>query len=108
MHANSIQSCPTLCNAIDSVKLTRLLRAWDSPGKNPGVGSHSLLEGIFLTQGLNPHLSFLLHWQVASLPLSHWGSPLNLFPAMCTEAAGISGVEIGQQNPSLDLHWPIK
>ena len=26
---------------------------WDSPGKNIGLGSHSLLQGIFLTQGLN-------------------------------------------------------
>ena len=26
---------------------------WDFPGKNTGVGSHSLLQGIFLTQGLN-------------------------------------------------------
>ena len=29
---------------------------WDSPGKNTGVGCHFLLEGIFLTQGLNPGL----------------------------------------------------
>ena len=27
-----------------------------SAGKNTGVGSHGLLQGIFLTQGLNPHL----------------------------------------------------
>ena len=26
---------------------------WDSPGKNTGVSSHFLLQGIFLTQGLN-------------------------------------------------------
>ena len=26
----------------------------DSPGKNTGVGSHSLLYGIFLTQELKP------------------------------------------------------
>ena len=25
-----------------------------SPGKNTGVGHHSLLQGIFKTQGLNP------------------------------------------------------
>ena len=25
----------------------------DSPGKNTGVGCHALLQGIFLTQGLN-------------------------------------------------------
>ena len=32
----------------------RLLCPWDSPGKNTGVGCHFLLQGIFLTQGLNP------------------------------------------------------
>ena len=30
-----------------------LLCPWDSPGKNTGVGFHALLQGIFLTQGLN-------------------------------------------------------
>ena len=33
---------------------TRPLCPWDSPGKNTGVVSHFLLQGIFLTQGLNP------------------------------------------------------
>ena len=28
----------------------------DSPGKNSGVGCHTLLQGIFPTQGLNPGL----------------------------------------------------
>ena len=42
------------------------------PGKNTGVGCHFLLQGIFLTHGLNPNL---LHWQVDSLPLWHLGSP---------------------------------
>ena len=28
----------------------------DSPGKNSGVGCHALLQGIFPTQGSNPHL----------------------------------------------------
>ena len=32
------------------------------------VGCHFLLQGIFLTQGLNPRL---LHWQAGCLPLSH-------------------------------------
>ena len=36
------------------------------------MSGHFLLQGIFPTQGLNPHL---LHWQVYSLPPSHWGSP---------------------------------
>ena len=31
-----------------------LLCPWDSPGKNTGVGGcHALLQGIFLTHGLN-------------------------------------------------------
>ena len=29
---------------------------WNSPGQNNGVGSHSLLQGIFPTQSLNPGL----------------------------------------------------
>ena len=37
---------------------------------------HSLLQGIFPTQGSNP--SFL-HWQADSLPLSHLGSPTVLY-----------------------------
>ena len=45
----------------------RLLCPWDSPGKNTGVGCHFLLQGIFLTQELNPSL---LHWQVGSSPLA--------------------------------------
>ena len=47
----------------------RLLSPWDSPGKNTGVDCRALLQGIFLTQGSNPCLSCLLHWQAGSLPL---------------------------------------
>ena len=43
-----------------------LLCPWNSPGKHTGVGSHSLLQGIFPTQG--PNLG-LLHWQAGSLSL---------------------------------------
>ena len=39
-------------------------------------GLHFLLQGIFLTQGSNPHLLCLLHWQVVSLPLAPPGKPL--------------------------------
>ena len=30
----------------------------------------ALLQGIFLTQGLNPPLKCLLHWQMGSSPLA--------------------------------------
>ena len=50
-----------------------LYSPWNSPGWNPGVGSLSLLQGIFPTQGLDPALPhcrrFLYH-------LSHQGSPI--------------------------------
>jgi len=41
------------------LQLARLLCPWDFPGKNARVGCHSLLQGIFLTQGLNLHLLHL-------------------------------------------------
>ena len=39
---------------------------WDFLGKNTRVNCHSLLQVAFLTQGLNPHLLCLLHWQAGS------------------------------------------
>ena len=46
--------------------------AWDSPGQNTGVGSNSLLQGIFPTQGLNWGL---LHCRQILYQLSHQGGP---------------------------------
>ena len=50
---------------------TRLFCPWDSPGQNTGGGCHSLLQGIFPTQGLNPGL---LHYHQILYCLSHQGS----------------------------------
>ena len=47
----------------------------DAPGKNTGVSGHALLQGIFLTQGLNLCLLSFLHWQAGSLPLAPPRSP---------------------------------
>ena len=55
---------------------TRLLCPWDFPGEHTGVGCHFLLQGIFPTRGLNPHL---LHCQLDSLPLSYQESLSSLF-----------------------------
>ena len=38
------------------------------------MGCHFLLQGFFPTQGLNPCLPCLLHWQANSLPLSQEGN----------------------------------
>ena len=50
---------------------TRILHPWDFPGKNTGVGCHSLLQEIFLTQGLNPGLP---HCRQMLYRLNHQGS----------------------------------
>ena len=67
MCAKSLQSCLTLQPY--GLYPSGLLCPQDSPGKNPGVGCHALLQGIFPTQGSNPCLLCLLHWQAGSLPL---------------------------------------
>ena len=50
---------------------TRIYSPWNSPGQSTGVGSLSLLQGIFLTQGSNPGL-LQCRWTVYQL--SHKGS----------------------------------
>ena len=64
-------SCIQLSVTLWIVQPARLLCPWDSPGKNIGVGCHAFLQGICPTQGLNPCLLRLLHWQAGSLLLSH-------------------------------------
>ena len=51
-----------------TVACTRLLRPWDFLGKSTGVGCHFLLQGIFLTQGLNTGLP---HCRQTLYHLSH-------------------------------------
>ena len=56
----------------DSLRPHELYSPWNSPGQNAGVGSHSLLGGIFPTQGLNPGLP---HCRWILYQLNHKGSP---------------------------------
>ena len=59
----------------------------DFPGKNTRMSCCFLLQGIFPTQGSNV---CLLHWQAASLPLSHPPrKPLSM--AVVPKPGGISG-----------------
>ena len=62
----------------DSLQPCGLYSPWNSPGQNTGVGSWSLLQGIILTQGLNPGLLFgrqiLYHWAT--------GSPISWLPTI--------------------------
>ena len=60
-----IHSCPALCEPIDC--------PCNSPGQNAGVGSLSLFQEIFPTQGSNPGLP---HCKQILYQLSYQGSPL--------------------------------
>ena len=60
------QSCLTLLDPI--------LYPRNSPGKNTGVGSHSLLQGIFPIEGSNPGLH---HYRQILYHLSHQGKNMN-------------------------------
>ena len=57
----------------DSFRPHGLYSPWDSPGQNPGVGSLSLLQRIFLTQESNQGL---LQCRQILCQLSYEGSPL--------------------------------
>ena len=61
------------CSVVsDSLQPHRLYSPWNSPGQNTGVGSLSLLQGIFPTQGSNPDL---LHCRRMLYQVSHKRSP---------------------------------
>ena len=62
------QSCQTLCDPMDC-------SPWNSLGQNTGVGSPSLLQGIFPTQESNWGL---LHCRQILNQLSYRGSPFHL------------------------------
>ena len=63
------ESCSVVSN---SLQPHRLYSPWNSPGQNIGVGSLSLLQGIFPNQGSNPGLP---HCRRVLYQLSHKGSP---------------------------------
>ena len=75
VHAKSLQSCLTLCTPVDCNPLVsvhgilqvRILAC-----------CHALLQGIFPTQGMNPCLLYLLHWQAGYSPLVPPGKPCDL------------------------------
>ena len=73
------------CSVVsDSLRPQGLYSPWNSPSHNTLVGSFSLLQGIFPTQGLNsglPHCGQILY------QLSHKGSP-SFIPYLTHSALG--------------------
>ena len=72
------QSFLTLCNPKDC-HLPGSTVHGDSSGSNTGVNSHALLQGIFPTQGSNPHL---LHCRWILYHLSHQRTPVSHIEAI--------------------------
>ena len=66
VEVKATQLCLTLCDPMDYIC------PWNCPGQNTAVGSLSLLQGIFPTQGSNPGLP---HYRQILYQLSHKGSP---------------------------------
>ena len=71
---HAVLSCSVVSDSLWSHGLQPAtpLCPWDSPGRNTGVGCHTLLQGIFPTQGSNPGLP---HWRQILYRLSHQGRP---------------------------------
>ena len=63
------ENCSVMSN---SFQPHGLYSPWNSPGQNTGVGSLSILQGIFPTQGSNPGLP---QCRQILYQLSHKGSP---------------------------------
>ena len=69
---NSYESESESCSGMsNSLQLHGLYSPWNTPGQNTGVGSLSLLQGIFPTQGSNPGLP---HCRRILYQLNHKGS----------------------------------
>ena len=72
----SLQSCPTLCNPMDCSLLGSSVHGILWARILEWVTVPFLLRGILWVQGLNLHLSRLLHRQAGSLPLVPPGKPV--------------------------------
>ena len=83
-HAHTPSLRPGPLFATHGVLPARLLYPWDFPGRNIGVGCHFHLQGIFPTQGWNPHLR-IAGWD-------HW-------------AGGIFATAVWRQDEKLSLWY---
>ena len=74
------------------LKPARFLCPRDFTGKNTRVDCRSLLQRICLTEGLNPHLLRLQHWQVVFYHWATWeahpGQPVYTLPCVKQTASG--------------------
>ena len=74
-------------------------------------GCHSLLQGIFLTQWLNLHLLYLLHWQAGSSPLAPPGKSLSFYVVVqllsCVQLFVTQWIAAHHASLPLTLFWSL-
>ena len=83
----------TLCNSMDCSPPDFSVHGIFQARILTRVGCHALLQRIFQTQGLNPCLFLLLHWQADSLQLHHLVTP-NILPHNVVVIYGIPTPEM--------------
>ena len=98
------------CSVVsDSLRLHGLYSPWNSPGQNTAVGSLSLLQGIFPTQGLNPGL---LHCRQILYHLSRKGSPRILewvaYPFSCESSQPRNRTRVSCIAGEFFTNWAIR
>ena len=88
----------------NSLRPHGLYSPWSFPGQNTGVGSLSLLQGIFPTQGLKPGR---LHLQVDSLPAEPQGKRQRNQRSNCQHSLDHRGSKGIPERQLLLFHWLI-
>ena len=83
-HIYPCESRSVMSDSLRHHDSTRLLCPWESPGKNTGVGSLFLLQGIFPTQEFSPGLPY--HRQIL-YHLSYQGSPKHRLGSKCASVS---------------------
>ena len=93
-----------------------LYSPWNSPGQNTGVGSLSLLQGIFPTQGSNPGLQHYRKQGKVGLKLGFLSGPLmvylkvlslSLFSMGDGEQFNSQGICLRDQSEKIKMHFKI-
>ena len=81
IHAKLLQSCPTLCHPMAKRRARQALLSMESSRQEYWSGLPCSPAWDLPTQGSNPRLLSLLHWEAGCLPLAPPGKPpkLNMY-----------------------------
>ena len=99
---------------------TRLLYAWDSPGKKTGVGCHFLLQGNLPNPGIKPtslrspvlaggFFTTSATWEALNVLIRQFSSVAQLCPTLCDPMdCSMTGLPVHHQLPEFTqthVHW---